>query len=103
MRCRKLFGTTDRGASHQKLAEILASGTDPLACCREDPNDPDHPYQVWSGGPEPYVLPPEPPAPAPPSEDELLDRLAEKLMARMIAKPPASVPSVPAPDRDREV
>ena len=44
----KLFGTTDRAEAHAKLAEILALGEYPRACCREDANDPIEPYQVWS-------------------------------------------------------
>lgn len=44
----KLFGFTDRDASHRKLEEVLEEGVYPRACCREDPNDREEPYQVWS-------------------------------------------------------
>lgn len=43
---KKLFGFRDRNEAHQKLAEVLAEGTYPFACCRENPND-SEPYQVW--------------------------------------------------------
>lgn len=43
---KKLFGFTDRIAAHEKLAEVLAEGAYPFACCRENPND-SEPYQVW--------------------------------------------------------
>lgn len=44
---KKLFGFRDRDEAHQKLAEVLAEGTYPFACCRENPNDASEPYQVW--------------------------------------------------------
>ncbi len=44
----KLFGTTNRDESHAKLEEVLASGEYPMACCREDLNNPTEPYTVWS-------------------------------------------------------
>lgn len=44
---KKLFGFRDRDEAHQKLAEVLAEGTYPFACCREDPNNQDEPFQVW--------------------------------------------------------
>ena len=57
----KLYGGKDRDEAHKRLAEILAHGEHPAAECREDPNDRDHPYQVWSGPLHPHerVPPPE--------------------------------------------
>jgi hypothetical protein len=54
----KLFGTTDRDASHKKLEEVLAEGRHPRACCTEDPNDPIEPFQVWTDGPPAHVKAP---------------------------------------------
>jgi hypothetical protein len=46
-----LFGFKDRDEAHRKLAEVLASGTHPRACCVEDPNDSEEPYQVHTDNP----------------------------------------------------
>jgi hypothetical protein len=74
-----------RDDAHRKLAEVLASGEHPRACCREDTND-QEPYQVWSDGPEPHVLPPEPHKAAAITEDEMLDKLAIKILAHLDKK-----------------
>jgi hypothetical protein len=44
----KLFGSAVQAEAHAKLDEILAAGKYPWACCYEDVNDPETPYQVWS-------------------------------------------------------
>lgn len=44
-----LFGTADRNAAHGRLAEVLKADPKSAAECREDPNDAEHPYQVWDG------------------------------------------------------
>lgn len=82
----KLFGTRNRDEAHRQLEEVLAGGQHPRASCREDTDDPNEPYTVWSDGPDPYIRPPDPPAPAPMSEDQMLDRLMDKLLARLKAK-----------------
>lgn len=82
----KLFGTTDRDAAHAKLAEILAAGTHPRASCREDPNDPNEPFTVWDGPDHPDNWPPRvesKPVPVSETEEQTLDRLADKLLARL--------------------
>lgn len=81
----KLFEFKNRHEAHLKLEEVLAEGQHPRASCREDPNAPE-PYQVWSDGPEPHILPPEAAPAAALSEDELLDRLAAKLLERLESK-----------------
>jgi hypothetical protein len=78
----KLHAFKNRDEAHKKLEEVLAAGLHPGASCREDLNEPE-PYQVWSNGPEAHVLPPEPAAM---SEDDMLDRLAAKLLERMEKK-----------------
>lgn len=79
----KLFSTTDRDGSHAKLEEILATGQHPRAECREDPNDPE-PYSVWDDSAAPFTKPPDPPAPAEPELSEaMLDRLADKIAAKL--------------------
>ena len=80
----KLWGGKNRDVSHKKLADILAAGTHPFASCRENPNDSNEPYTVWDGPDDPNIRPPEPPVPKPMSEDEMLDRLAAKLMERIL-------------------
>lgn len=76
----------DRDESHLTLEKVLATGEYPQAECREDYNDPE-PYQVWSA---PIVREPAPPSPPPPPtpdlSDEILDKLAEKLLAKMTSK-----------------
>jgi hypothetical protein len=78
----KLYSFKDRDESHKKLEQVLAEGIYPRASCRENTNEPE-PYSVWSDGPEPHILPPEPPKKEPMTEDEMLDRLAIKLLARL--------------------
>jgi len=76
----KLFASADRNESHRFLEQ--ARLTHPRAECREDSNAGE--YSVWDGPEEKIAAPPTPPPPPPPSEDELLERLAAKLMQRMI-------------------
>jgi len=76
----KLFGTRDRAASHKKLEDVLTEGEYPRASCREDPNDLEEPYTVWSDGPEPHVSLPSLPVP---TQEDVLDQLARKLLERI--------------------
>ena len=78
----KLYGTKDRAASHRMLEDILVTGTYPRAACREDENDAEEPYTVWSDSPDPFLRSPDPPA-VPQDEEAFLERLTEKLLARL--------------------
>lgn len=81
---KRIMAFTERAAAHAAL-ETERSGAHPNAECREDPNS-EAPYEVWDG-PEEWVMPapPEPPDPAAvlAAEEAALDRLAEKLLARL--------------------
>lgn len=84
----KLFGTKDRAESHAVLEQVLAVGEHPRASCREDANDPNEPYQVWSDTPDPFTREPEPVAPAEAPalaalDDAALNKLADILLAKM--------------------
>lgn len=52
----KLFGGQDRDEAHRQLEKVIKGKKHPAACCREDPNDTDEPFQVWSGPPSPYTI-----------------------------------------------
>lgn len=75
---------TDRAEAHAFL-DALDRKKHPKAECREDANS-EKPYQVWSG-PEEWVPAPPTPEPDPEAllaaEEALLDRLAERLVAKL--------------------
>lgn len=52
------------------------------ACCQEDPNDP-KPFQVWSGPPLPYIKPPEESIQGINDLDDLADRVAQRILAKL--------------------
>jgi len=75
----KLYTFRDRDECHKMLEEVLRSGQHPLASCRENTGDPSEPYTIWDGPDDPN---PPPARPAiPPTEEELVERLAEKVAA----------------------
>jgi len=74
----KLFGGKNRHESHLVLEKVLAEGFHPRACCREDPNDLEEPYQVWTDNPPPNRRPIEPP-PAAPAPEGLPEAIARQI------------------------
>ncbi len=87
---RVLFASKDRDEAHVELVAVLKEGKHPLAECRELHNE-DAPYQVWDGPARPpdwqdmRIQDPFPAA-EPEITDDLLDRLAQKLLERMAEK-----------------
>lgn len=89
---KKLFGFKDRDAAHKKLEAVLAAGKHPRACCVEDPNDPDEPYQVHVDNPTSNAVTEAPKEPEFLStlsglSDKDKDDIARRVVA-MLAKPP---------------
>lgn len=85
----KLFSTKIRDESHAKLAEFQKAGQ-LSAECRVGP-DPGE-FSVWDGPEAPFTKPPEDVSIKDAQLDALVDRVAEKILARLEAKGAGVVP-----------